>query len=289
MGDQYVYRPLRELGHEVVWYDTVDSEEGFGGHGSYSKLVESFKPDLIFCCFTGNRHITPREPWEEVMRETETGRTKTFNWFCDDTWRFESFSSKTCGYFNVCSTPEPDYLQKYHSIGYKNIILGCWHANSKSFPLVSFENKDIDISFVGNLTPGRKQFFDMCQVPVKNVFGIPTEELFSVHSKTKIGVNLSVNDNDPYRKTQMKQRMFEIPAGQGLLVTQHHDGIENFYDIDKEIVTFKTIDEFNKKINFLSKNPKVVEKMAKNGHRRFIREHDSEVRLRKVLEKIEEF
>jgi spore maturation protein CgeB len=123
-------------------------------------------------------------------------------------------------------------------------------------------------------------------MPVENIFGVSIEELFISHSKTKMGVNLSTNDNDALGQTQMKGRMFEIPAGAGLLVTEYHEAIENFYEIDKEIITFKTPDEFNKKVGFLLRHPKVVKKLASNGYKRFLKEHDSKVRLRSILQQI---
>jgi spore maturation protein CgeB len=281
MGYWYVYLPLRQLGHEVYFYDTVEPKEK-----DYKKIIETLKPDLIYCCLTGDKSIAPYEPWSEILNETNSGRTKTFNWFCDDTWRFDNFSSKACSCFNVCSTPEPAYIEKFKSIGYNKIILGPWHVNAEFYPKIEFKNKDIDISFIGNLTPTRKAFFDAVEMPIKNIFGISHEELFLTHAKSKIGINLSTNDNDTQRKTQMKQRMFEIAAGSGLLFTEYHDAIENFYEIDKEIVTFKTIDEFNKKAKFLLKTPKLVEQIAQNGYRRFLAEHDSKVRLEKVLKEI---
>ena len=76
MGHWYVYLPLRRLGHEVYFYDTVEPEEK-----DYKKIIEEFKPDLIYCCLTGNKSIAPHEPWKEILDETNSGRTKTFNWF----------------------------------------------------------------------------------------------------------------------------------------------------------------------------------------------------------------
>jgi len=282
-GYWYTYLPLKQLGHEVYWYDTVDPEEK-----DYNKIIEQFRPDLIFCCMTGNEHITPYEPWSEIIGETDTGRTKTFNWFCDDTWRFDNFSSRASRCFNICSTPEPDYIEKYKSIGYDNIILGAWHVNSEFYPRLNFKDKDINISFVGNLTPTRKSFFNATDIPIKNIFDVSNEELFMVYAKSKMGINLSTNDNDPQRKTQMKQRMFEIPAGGALLLTEYHGAIENYYEIDKEIITFRTTDEFSKKAKYLLDNPKLVEKLATKGHERFLAEHESKVRLSKILKQIEE-
>jgi spore maturation protein CgeB len=282
-GFWYTYVPLQKLGHEVYWYDTVDPEEK-----DYNKIIENFKPDLIFCCMTGDRAITPHEPWGSIKKETDSGRTKTFNWFCDDTWRFDGFSSKVCRMFNVCSTPEPSYLESYKNIGYDNIILGPWYANSFYYPNIDFAHKDIDISFIGFPTQDRKAFFDACGLPIHNAYGITHEEMFETHSRSKMGLNLSTNDNDPQKKTQMKQRLFEVPAGGGLLITQYHPGIEEFFEIDKEIITFKSIDELQKKTNFLLQNSKILEKMARAGHKRFIAEHNAEIRLKKVLREIDQ-
>jgi len=280
-GYWYTYLPLKQLGHEVYWYDTVDPEEK-----DYNKIIETFKPDLIFCCMTGNPHITPHEPWESIKKETDSGRTKTFNWFCDDTWRFDNFSNHACHCFNMCSTPDPNYIEKYKSVGYDNAILGVWHANSEFYPKIKFKDKNINISFIGAPTPSRTAIFNAVDTPIKNIFGVSMEELFLKHSQSKIGVNFSTNDNDPHSKTEMKQRIFEITAGSALLFTQHHNGIERFFEIDQEIVTFKTIDEFSEKASFLSKNLKVAEKIAEAGHQRFLTEHDSKIRLANILEQI---
>ena len=284
-GHWYTYLPLKELGHEVYWYDTVNPPEKY----SYSKIIEHFKPDLIFCCMTGDRAITPYEPWEHIRRETVTGRTKTFNWFCDDTWRFDKFSKIACSCFTVCSTPEISYVDKYKKIGYNNILLGTWHANSDFYPKIDFPDKDVDISFIGAPNSRRDAFFDTAKVPLQRIFGVDQEELFRTHSKTRIGVNLSFNANDPSGGTQMKQRMFEVPAGGGLLLTQYHKGIEEFFEIDKEIVTFKDPMEFSEKANTLLKSPEIAQQIASAGHKRFLAEHDSKIRLEKVLQQIGEF
>ncbi len=283
-GQWYTYEPLLELGHEVYWYDTVDPVEK-----DYDKIIESFKPDLIFCCVTGNPAITPYEPWESIQRETASGRTTTFNWFCDDTWRFEA-SSQTCNSFNISSTPEPAYVEKYKERGYNNIILATWHANSAYYRHCAFEDKNIPLSFIGAMNPFRQKFFDIVDrdVEVTKIFGLSQEGLFEIYCRSIIGVNLSFNANDPELKTQMKQRIFEVIAGQGLLVTQNHSGLEEFFEIDKEIITFESAGEFVAKVQFLLKKPSLVKKIAENGHKRFLAEHDSKIRLAQTLEKIKE-
>ena len=74
----------------------------------------------------------------------------------------------------------------------------------------------------------------------------------------------------------MKQRIFEIPAGAGLLVTEYHEGIEEYYEIDKEIITFSTIQEFKEKMHFLKSRPKIVEKDCLCWIQRFLKQNTSE-------------
>ena len=220
--------------------------------------------------------MTPFEPWEEIKKETDSGRTKTFNWFCDDTWRFEDFSSKACQYFNICSTPEPSFLEKFKEIGYNNILLGAWHSNKDNHPFIDFKDKSLEVSFAGRIDFLRSPFIEMLktyEIPVTHITNVSYEELMMSYSSSKIGLNFSVNPNDKELKTQMKARMFEVPAANSLLLTQHHEGIENFFETDK-------------KLKFLIKNPKIVEKLCYNGYQRFLKEHESHIRLEKILEKI---
>ena len=283
-GYQNVFLPLQELGHDVHYYDTVR-----GSDTSYKKIIEKFKPDLIFCCFTGDLNITPFEPWEEVYEETLSGRTKTFNWFCDDTWRFDKFSSNVCHYFNVCSTPEPTYLKKFKQNGYSNIIVGMWHSNLSFYPVIPFKEKTINLSFVGRVDMSRMYYLSFLAqngtIP-EVLQGASSSEMLNFMANSKIALNFSVNPNDPEKKTQMKGRMFEIPATNSLMVTEYHSGIEEFYKIDKEIITFKTREELLEKVRFLLKKEDIVERIASNGFQRFKKEHDSKVRLKKLLEEI---
>jgi len=279
-----VFLPLQHLGHEVILFDTSNKIKQ-----SLKILVEKEKPDLIFCCMTGDLNIAPNEPWEDLLEETKAGRTKTFNWFCDDTWRFNTFSSRVCEYFNVCSTPEPTYIEKFKQIGYNNILLGNWHCSLGFFPNKKFKQKDIDSCFIGYLTNNRKDFFQIVEkqgVSINKFYGLNHKEMLQKWSESKLGINLSTNDNDPARKTQMKLRMFEVPAARALLVTEYHPGLEQFYTIDKEIITFRSIPEFIDKMKFLNNNPAIIEKLAFSGHQRFIKEHESKIRLKLILEEI---
>ena len=274
-----LFLPLQELGHEVYFYDTVR-----GADKKYSEIVDIFKPDLIFCCMTGDPSLTPHEPWEEIATQTKKGNCATFNWFCDDTWRFNSFSSKVCNYFHACSTPEISYLDKFKNIGYDNIFLGFWHSN-KNFYKPNKEKKN-NISFCGQLNYERKQMIDYLNAAglgVKQYHGLPHEEMLETLCGSKIGINFSKNYNGRPPVLQMKGRMVEVPAANSLLLTEYAPGIEEHFVIDQEIVTFKSPDEMVKKAQFLLSKPNIVNSIAKKGHQRFIKDHDSVVRLEGII------
>tara|TARA_R110002051_G_scaffold304991_1_gene374627 strand:- start:956 stop:1867 length:912 start_codon:yes stop_codon:yes gene_type:complete len=280
-GQFYLFEPLLELGHQVYFFDTVSPI-----NPDFDEAVNILEPDLIWCCFTGNPYITPFEPWDSIQRLTKEGKVKTFNWFCDDTWRFNDFSSKACHLFNYCSTPEPRYIEKFKDIGYNNILLGGWCPNSNYYPNNEYDEKDIELSFVGGMNKDREDFFSRIDIPVTTAGNLDIKDLFKFYCRSKIGVNLSINANDPEKKTQMKQRIFELAAANCTVLTEYHESVEEFFNIDTEIVTFKNTDEFEEKVKYLQANPKKAKEIANNGRKRFLKDHESKVRLKNILDVI---
>ena len=276
------YIPFLQLGHEVYFYDTTS-----GDQKPFMEIVEDFKPELIFTCFTYDKSVTPYEPIEEIKKITKNGNIKTFNWFCDDTWRFEKLSKNVCWDFTACSTPEPNCVEKYKNIGYNNIILGCWHTNNDLCQIN--DNKTYDVGFCGSLNNQRANMIYALRnkgINVNMFYGVSQEEMMTNYSLSKVGINFSVNENDPDKKTQMKLRMIEIPASKSLLLTEYTDGLEQLFEINKEIITFKEPEEMVEKLKFMLNNNKVCTKIAEAGYKRFMNEHESKIRLKNVLEKI---
>jgi len=286
-GYHNVFLPLQDLGHDVYFWDTVNPDEP-----NYQKVIDKFKPDLIFCCMTGDVGLTPYESnaWEVIPKETEKGNIKTFNWFCDDTWRFESFSSKVCKAFSICSTPEPEYVEKYKNIGYENIIVGGWHTNDKLYSQKQQEKK-YDIVFIGQMNnPDRNRYIQYLidnGVDIKNFHGVSHEQMTKILSESKIGINFSKNYNGTSPRTQMKLRPFEIAAAKNTLVlSEYHNGLEYFFKPDKEIVCFKNANEMLKKTKALLSNDRIRENIALSGNKRFSLEHSSHERMKHILKKI---
>ena len=277
------YFPLLSLGHDVTFFDTSQF-----GDEELNQLIELKKPELLFCITTGDTRYCPKEPWQTIIDETKKGRLKTFNWFCDDTWRFDSFSREVCNYFHICSTPEKKFIEKYKDIGYDNILYATWHANADFYSNLNVKKENL-LSFVGAIRGDRGTFIEAIEelMSVHHPKNASFEDLVHTYANSYIGINFSKNSNN--NKTQMKARMFEIPASGTLLFTEYHDNIEECFDINKEIVTFQTVEEMIDKLIFLWGHPSgtnFIEKIALAGHNRFMKEHNSKIRLGKLLQQI---
>ena len=179
------------------------------------------------------------------------------------------------------------YINKYKQEGYNNILLGIWHCNQD---LKIDSDKVLNVTFCGGLTSSRAQNFNYLgqnNIDLKYFHGLSYEDLFKAYSISKIGLNLTVNDNDIDKKPQMKLRIFEIPASKTFLLTEYIDDLENYFEIGKEIETFKTIEEAKDKIDFYLKNDSARENITNAGYQRFLRDHTSRIRLNNIINQIE--
>jgi spore maturation protein CgeB len=277
-GYYNLYIPLLEMGHEVYFYDTVNPTEK-----NFNKIVNTFNPQLVFCCISGNKDVTPYEPLEEIKEITNKGNIKTFNWFCDDTWRFENFSKHFCNYFTVCSTPEYSFLNKFIESGYKNIILGQWHCNEH---LYINNLKKYNIGFCGGMTETRFKFLKQLNKEITYFYGCSYEDMISLYSSCKISLNLTINDNDTLKKQQMKLRIFEATCANSLLLTESVENIEMYYKPNEEIICFKNIQECSELTDYYLKNEKEASRISQNGRNKFLKEHTSKIRLTRIIDEI---
>tara|TARA_R110002126_G_scaffold36858_7_gene111765 strand:- start:964 stop:1872 length:909 start_codon:yes stop_codon:yes gene_type:complete len=277
------YIPLAELGHTVEFFDTT-----LYGNRKLRNKIDCFKPDLLFCIMTGApMSVTPEEPWEVLEEETRKGNIKTFNWFCDDSYRFDSFTKNVCKKFHWCSTPEKKYIEDYKSIGYNNVVYSTWHANASLYSSFSTSAKTCDKVFVGGMHADRHKSLETLKNLGHDVVAyagkVSFEDMLYMYSTSNICLNFTKDASN--FQTQMKARIFEIIATGSVLLTEYTEDISNCFESD-EILTFTTLEEAASMMDAITRDPLSVEETRCKGYERFIREHDSKVRLKKLLEDI---
>lgn len=88
------------------------------------------------------------------------------------------------------------------------------------------------------------------------------------------------------KKKQFKDRNFGIPACSSFLLTDYMKDLEEYYEIGKEIVCFKNIEDLIYKIKYYLKNDKERENIARAGYERTIRDHSYEKRFNEIFKSI---
>ena len=122
---------------------------------------------------------------------------------------------------------------------------------------------------------------------------VTQNQMVRIFNGTKVNLNLS-NSSWNFRtifknQQQIKGRNFEIPGCGSFLITNYVEGLERYYEIDKEVVCFHSIRDLEKLINYYIKNENEREEIALRGYNRTISEHTYENRFKELFNKMNLF
>ena len=306
IGLDGIKKSFEELGHivECFFYDdylsnTVQLQEDL------KKFADEVSPDVIFFSLF-------LDQFEVNTLEYLKDRYTTINWFGDDQWRFENFTSKYALHFTYCVTTDKYSVPKYKKLGQNNIIYSQWAAiNTHKVP--EFKGYKYDVSFVGGFHPYRKWFIETLQKRGIEVvaFGngwengaLSAEEMNELFVSSKINLNIGNSNSFDIRyltshwkalpllfkskknASQIKARNFEIPYFNGFQLTDYTPSIENYFNLGKEIVCYSDVDEAELLIRYYLENEEERENIKDDAHNRALNEHGYINRLRDVLDKI---
>ncbi|MBP9673643.1 MAG: glycosyltransferase [Bacteriovoracaceae bacterium] len=300
-------RNFLKLGHEVqpFYYDSYLSNIPLL-QKDLIKTADHFKPDLIFFMLFQDQFSFDTLSYLKK-------KYKTINWFGDDTWRFSSFTKKYAPYFSYSITTDKYSIENYKEIGISHVLQSQWAALDE-YAIPKFKGKyEYDISFVGGYHPYRDWILKRLKKKGFNVacygHGWPAgslsgEEMSLLFRHSKINLNLSnsvgrdarfifshpknliysLKSSKKYE--QIKARNFEIPYYGGFQLTSFALGLEDYFDLGKEIAVFGNADEVDILISYYLKNEQEREAIRNLGHQRAIREHGYLQRLKLILSEL---
>lgn len=190
------YHSLLHMGHDIVYFDYMTLMQQHGRDGMNRRLKEvvaSEKPDLLFVVLFTDQF----DPL--LLRELTGTGLPTLNWFCDDHWRFDTYSCEWAPCFTWVVTTAASALPKYASFGYCNVIKSQWGCNDVLYRKLNMPMK-YDVSFVGQPHGNRRQIIAALRKAGINVFvwgggwesgRISQEEMIRVFNQSRINLNLS--------------------------------------------------------------------------------------------------
>jgi spore maturation protein CgeB len=303
------YSALKQLTEEVhpFWYDEYLTKRN-ELQKDVIKFIENIDPDIVI-------FILMSDEFSFKTLDYLKRKYITLNWFADDQWRFEDFTSHYAPHFSYAVTTDKFALFKYRKIGYNNVIASQW-ASFEGSSNLNFEkiNHKYDVSFVGGASGYRKYIIhELSRNGIEvDCFGsgwkrgrVSYEAMADIFKTSRINLNISNSASydiralcaspshlyellrSKKRVEQIKARNFEIPAFGGFQLTNYVPFIEDYYIIGREIAVYSSIEDLMNKIYYYLNEVAEREKIVENGFKRTLEEHTYENRLRLILGKIE--
>lgn len=192
-------------------------------------------------------------------------------------------------HFDLCWTSTRDAVEKYCVEGATPLYLP-EGANPEVHRPYEAE-KTLDVSFVGQCYGNRPAAVNALREAGIRVeaFGpgwpsgpLSTQEMVLTYSRSR--VNLGFGGVAGHKDTYcLKGRDFEVPMSGGLYLTEEHEELPRFFEVGKEIVTYRGIENLIEKVRMLLENPGEADAIRVAGRARALREHTWEMRFSKVL------
>ena len=198
------------------------------------KTVETTKPDLLFCfLFTDQLKI------ETIEHITKNTKTKTFNWFADDHWRFPIYSRYWAPAFTMVSTTDSKAMEKYRALGINNVIKTQWAANLAVYKPQDAEKNhgQYQITFVGANYGNRSRYLEMLKAQGLPAEGygnrwpagrVSQEQMLEIFSFSKINLNFT---ETPYMTARDRLKILAklfVKKGSGGYEFNAHRIADNF-------------------------------------------------------------
>ena len=206
--------------------------------------------------------------------------------------------------YDLMITSFPHFVAKFRDMGIKSEYLRL--CAEKSIPEIIGKKKRIyDVSHIGGYTPrhskGNKKLEKLAKEIKVDFWGygektlLPTSpirqnfhgqawgrKMYEIFAKSKIVINRHINVAGNYANNM---RMFEATAMGTLLITDTKKNMNDFFNIGKEVVTYKDSDDLIKKVGYYLRHNKERERIANAGQKRTLKDHTYDVRM-KELDKI---
>ena len=106
------------------------------------------------------------------------------------------------------------------------------------------------------------------------------KEMFETYKKYKIALHIP---GDDFLEDAGAKRLFEVTGSGTMLLAFHQESISEYFEIGKELITFKDEEDCLQKINYYLQNTAELEKIADAGRIRTLKEHTFENRANQLL------
>jgi spore maturation protein CgeB len=297
---------LEGMGHDVVAYDFGTRERELGRQRMNAELVATARridPDVVFFFLFGDE-IPP----SVVAQVGQVAGAPTMNWFADDHWRFDRFSSRYVPALDWVITTDQAAVERYRALGQEQVILSQWACNRYAYAPTG-DPVSHEVTFIGQPHGTRQGVIDRLHGAGHRVecwgAGWPNgrvghEEMVRIFSTSRINLNLANSATPPNTlrvrvgrllgrghsgplPSQIKGRTFEVPGCGGFLLTERVPHLERYFEIGSEIAVFDGEHELVEQVERWLGDEDARARVAEAGYRRVMREHTYDHRFDEIF------
>ncbi|QIP01731.1 CgeB family protein [Bradyrhizobium symbiodeficiens] len=256
--------------------------------------VANWRPDVIFCV------LMHYEIWFDTLDLIRANSpVLVVNWGTDDSWKFAQASRFFAEHVDLHVTTDDAAAEAALSYGLRNVLLSQWASSGAALaePCEALECR-YDVSFVGSMYGYRGEWISALRDSGITVscFGHGTDngvvnaaEIPLIYRTSRISLNFSGSGQSSAGAggRQIKARTFEVPGAGGFLLTEAVSGLDRYFDLDREVVTFDTPHELIAKTRYFLDHPQARDNVARAGHARTRAEHTYDRRFVEILNQLQ--
>lgn len=267
-----------------------------------ARVVE-FKPDLVFA-------LAQAPLTNDILNRIRTYKIPTAFWFVEDFRTMEYWKDVAPYYDYFFTIQDGEFFKHLKGIGLKNyhyLPMACLSEVHKPMNLTEEEMKlyGSDVSFVGAGYFNRRHFFPKLIDFDLKIWGnewegaagiskyiqrqgerVSTEDSVKIFNASKININLHSSkqheDVNPYGDF-VNPRTFELASCGAFQIVDFRSDLPRFFEIGKEIVCFKDVNDAREKIRYFLVCPDEREKIAENARVKVLKEHTYKNRMEEMM------
>ena len=308
------YESLRQMGHEIDYFD-IGAHLAARGRDGMNELLRTragqTAPDLMFTCMLGDE-LDPG-----VIQEITESGTPTFNWFCDDHWRFENFTARYARSFTWVSTTAASALPKYAALGCTNVIKTQWAASDSIYyrrgrplahgvtfvgqvygdrpaVLARLDREGVPVERWGTGWAVTRWHWAAARAPVIRAAGgrtllerarartrVDQDQMLAIFEQSRVNLNLVASSQGV--EAQIKGRTFEVPSCGGFLLDGRSEGLDEYLEIGREVIVYDDVEDMVAKAKYYLRHEAERAAVATAGHDRVHAEHTYRHRFQDIF------
>jgi len=196
----------------------------------------------------------------------------------------------------------PQFVQQFRNIGISSEYFRIGF-DERVLSLLDSLNKDISFSFVGGISRNHSSAIPLLEYLAKNtdisIFGygvnsLPKSsplrnyhqgevwglEMYEALARSQITLNRHINIAG---ESANNMRLYEATGVGSLLLTDYKENLNELFDVNREVLTYRNKEEALEKVLFYLEHPLKAKEIAEAGQRRTLSEHRYSSRMEELV------